>query len=1059
MEVVQSQTRFLRRRALSSAVGEAALILLAPLFVVALLDYFRPLREPVAFFIAVAAVFAGTALAALRFRRRHGDLPEERDVALLLEEARPELMDSVICALELRQGRAHTPTPITTALLAQADRSLQALDVRAMVRDQTVAVTTLCAVAAAVLGVATFLGWLPLAQKVIAYGRDLTYGQSTAMDVTPGNAEVARGGDIAITAKILRGANQATITITDADGVSAYEMYAGEGRTQTFQLFGVHDDIAYSVRTPTVTSETFRLRVYDNPAVTDCTVQIDPPAYTGLPRQLVAGLQNFSVPQGAAVQFHIGTNVAVTANLELTPDRTVPFTATAATEYRSTIAVEQGTTFTINLTDDRQHRATTGSYTIDCVRDFPPIIQVLQPEEDAVQRADQPISFAVQARDDYGIRQVELTYMINGGERRTTPLFAAQTTPYPKEQRSGATLALGESLQNGDIISYLCTAMDNAEPIGNKSTTQMAFIEIRPEHPEPSKQDMEGKGQMKKLSVSDLIVEQKRLLRATWSIQARESVAAREELLGEVTAAATELRQVTEQRVSGLTGSLPPAETATAPENPGGLAEAFFRNAVKQATAAPEAGASIGVFGELFKQAIDNMKQAESWLKKKLPDESVPSQQQALSKLVSIEIELEKNPPPQGKGEGEGQQQKQNVQEKNREQEKNRAMANLDAMSKQLDRLIARQETMNDDMTTEADAMTAQRQANLRQRQDEIRLDAIELRDAMLRLPETAGASREVSEGVLHMERVGAKLQQGRNRELRDHGEQALQFLQRGRDLLDQRLQEIQSGDLRQAQESLETIRQGQSRLGKETQQKVNSGSPAADGNALAGQQEKLRTDLTQLLDKIGSIAGQAESSNPELSQELGKMGTQADSGRVSPLMKRSENALRYGRLDKSLEYQNQVTEQLSGLSDQLRRALDKASQLSPEQLGRMLERVADNLKALQGQPPSEAAQRQRLQQMLANDLGKMAGQLNDPLMDAIYNAAEQLLSDGSTPSADLQQEFAALLYRTATLLESKIRQSAVRQRVNLSRVSGQTPPDEYKKLVDEYFKNISARF
>ena len=84
-----------------------------------------------------------------------------------------------------------------------------------------------------------------------------------------------------------------------------------------------------------------------------------------------------------------------------------------------------------------------------------------------------------------------------------------------------------------------------------------------------------------------------------------------------------------------------------------------------------------------------------------------------------------------------------------------------------------------------------------------------------------------------------------------------------------------------------------------------------------------------------------------------------------------------------------------------------------------------------------------------------MAQQMNDQQMSELsmqmhgWNIGA---SDGGKPL----NEALGLLIETAQLLEAKLFANAFRKQIELARVNGREPPDEYKKRVQEYFKRLS---
>ena len=210
---------------------------------------------------------------------------------------------------------------------------------------------------------------------------------------------------------------------------------------------------------------------------------------------------------------------------------------------------------------------------------------------------------------------------------------------------------------------------------------------------------------------------------------------------------------------------------------------------------------------------------------------------------------------------------------------------------------------------------------------------------------------------------------------------------------------------------------------------------------------------------QMQQLGNHIEEDSPAAARELREGLAKARSERLEGKMKRSENALRYERLDKARQYQGQVEQGLEGLAKKLQNAASQQTRMSPEQLAELLRRTIDNLEKLRQSSEagdSKEAKRQ-LHQEIARELEEMARQLADPKLQEIAGRMTALAQGESGSSADLDRQAAALLVQTARLLETKLTDSTIRQKLELARLGGQLPPDEYRKLVNEYFKRLST--
>ena len=1077
----------MRRRAWMAWVLTSVAVISLPMFTLAVFDKFWPLREGTSFLVSVVVILVSLVFVLRRFVKFRRQLPDEKRVALMLEKAFPELMDSLICSLELLQQQSVKLNPFNKSLLHATDMDLRKRDIRSVIRLTSVNMVkvTVLFLLAILLILGTFV--LPLVTKTFAYTKDLLEGETTALIVTPGDIEIGEGDDLTIEAQILRGPENAMITLSNREGEITYDMYRTADGVSTFEVFSVDSDFSYTISTPIVKSRQYHVRTYQKPSIVACRVEVTPPEYTQLPRVTIDELKDFSVPQGSQVAFSIKTNLPVKGEFETTDERVLDFQNTGSQQYLCEFQVKSSTGFVINLEDDKGHLVSTNRrYNIESVADFPPLIQIISPEENAVRKEDGEVSFSFRITDDYGLKTVRLFLSISGTELRQHVLYQHNSDKdILKEKLIAHSLQLKDVVKNGDVIAYYCTVKDNALPKANVGRSDVRFIEIRPDKPDPDEQKPMAGGKIKKLKVSDLIVEQKHLIRTTWDLERLDPASGREELIQELAKAASDLRIVSSRRLAELKGITEPSSsedqeierplqssptsedrTSSSEAPDGGLIGELFRQAIKtNVQHKASAGESLGIIGVLFEQAILNMERAENILKKQLAPESLPFQQQSLSKLVALEIELEKNTPPSGEGEeGEegSQSERQGVTEKNESKSKQEFMALLESMVANLEELIQKQTNLNDELSRNIDNTDDDYRRFLKKRQEDIHQGVEKLRSQLQKVVQAESASQELSKAGRSMEQTIMHLNNRQPGNAIKTGKLAHQFLQRGKELLEDLRENLAGDQLQNANAMLQDIKRRQKELANATKKRADGGAQQPPGTSqdLVNAQKRIRENFDEFLKNVNEIARDMESGgNPGVVKELSKALKMAAGDNISGKMKRSENAIRYNRHARALDFQQQSNASLSTLSDLLQNAMNQAPSPSNEQLASMLQKVMTDANRLRKdlENNTSAEVMKDLYSAINQNMMGITKRLNDARMDDLaLSMADQVLGQSGT-SENMGEEVLDILYRTAHLLESKLMESTLKKRINLTRITGQEPPDEYKKLVNEYFKNLST--
>ena len=106
-------------------------------------------------------------------------------------------------------------------------------------------------------------------------------------------------------------------------------------------------------------------------------------------------------------------------------------------------------------------------YTIDVLADQAPSVALAKPGRDTQATPVEEVFAEVRADDDFGVKQVQMFYSVNGGAEKTINLFGgAKALP---EVTASHTIYLEElGLKPGDFVSYYAKATDNDGVAGGR---------------------------------------------------------------------------------------------------------------------------------------------------------------------------------------------------------------------------------------------------------------------------------------------------------------------------------------------------------------------------------------------------------------------------------------------------------------------------------------------------------------------------------------------------------------------------------------------------------------
>jgi hypothetical protein len=514
--------RWRLKRALrgASIVVAAAFVLLAgSAFVLDKLHYGHTallIARVIVLFIVAALAVVYVVVPLLPARR-----PSDRRVALYLEEHAPSLDAAVLTAVELQELEAarekdesvRARRPVSNTLLSHLTRTalerVHTIDDGRHVDERELNVSA--GILAGIAGVALLI--TVLGPSTLRHGMGLMLvpwdhertAEAYAISAEPGNATIARGGDLLIAAR-LRGfqSDEVDLLVRQKDSTTWQRLTMALDSTgkfagrYTFRLFDIVAPMDYVIESNGVRSPAYHIDVADVPYTKKLGLEYRFPSYTGMAPEAVDEGGDIAAVKGTQVRVRVTTTVPARGG-RLIVERgerndTVPLTPQTDGTLGGSLRVDAAGFYKVELSA-QDGRIFPGSldYTIDALPDRPPTIMFSKPGRDEKVLNVDEVYAEVQADDDYGVQKLELVYSVNGGPEKTESLYnATRRTP---QMTAGHTFSLEDfKLQPGDVVSYYARATDNDAVSGAKTaTTDIYFLQVRPFDQE-YKQDQGGGG-------------------------------------------------------------------------------------------------------------------------------------------------------------------------------------------------------------------------------------------------------------------------------------------------------------------------------------------------------------------------------------------------------------------------------------------------------------------------------------------------------------------------------------------------------------------------------------
>jgi hypothetical protein len=788
----------------------------------------------------------------------------DEQVALYLEEHDPSLQATLISAIEeTRRGEAPLSPALVHRLVEQAIEQCCASNVSRTVEEAPLrrwgvllAASAAVAVTLVVLGPAVVRNAL---SAILLISRDVEAAAPYKIDVAPGNATVPKGADQTITARLQGFDAKDASLMARRSPEGAFEplpLVRDESGTYEGMVFDVAAPLEYYVDADGVRSQVFTLKVVDVPYVQRLELEYVFPAYTGLEPQKIEDGGDIAVLRGTEVRLRaFPTMKTPSGRVALNDKDSIELSAPAADgALAASFKVDKDGFYRIELQAPTGERvAASPQYTIDVLTDQPPSVSFSKPGRDTTASPIEEVFVEATAEDDFGVRDLELVYSVNGGPEKTVKLFAGQKRL--PEVSAGHTFYMEElNVQPGDSVSYFARAADNDGVQGGKrATSDLYFLRVRPFNKDFRQAASQGgggggggggAGQVEALSE-----QQRQIISATFNVQRdRRNMTAQKlrESSTVVSLSQSRLREQVEGLLTRLNSQLVQRDPA-------------FAKIV-----------------EMLPQAVESMKEAEAKLAAITPDAALPFEHKALQILQKAEEEYEQQISVQrnagGGGGGGGSAQQQELAE---------------IFEQELEKMASRYETANQAMQQQGDREVDELLEKLKELARRQEQEAERQRRRALEMQQAGGGGGgggSASGGGSAQQRALAEQAEEAARRLErlareEQRPDLMESARQMREAADAMRRAAAGGDANasaQAQAALERLRETERRLQRSQSQRAQRDIEDAirQADEIARQQQDIADDVRQLANQ-GATANrgqQARAINQEKEDLEGKL-------------------------------------------------------------------------------------------------------------------------------------------------------------------------------------------
>src|SRR6266568_1171259 len=640
------------------------------------------------------------------------------------------------------------------------------------------------------------------------------------LKVTPGDITVARGSDVTIQAVAMGfDPQRAEVHLRYANStqweIATMEVAPQNVPTFRHLVFNLQESVHYFVDARGNRSREFTIDVADLPRVEKVDYTYHYPPYTGLAVKKEENATDIVALKGTEVEVTItGSQLLSGGRLVFADGKSVSLQPNGEKTVTGRVTVDRTTTFRIELTNtNRSKYLGLEEYSMEALDDQKPIVEFTKPGRDTKATKVEEVFTELRAEDDFGVRQLELYYSVNGGPEQKIDLFTNKGES-PKEISAGHTFFLEEyDLQPGDLVTYYGKAVDTRNP-ANTVSTDIYFIEVRTfgkEYRQGQQGGGGGGGGDQDQSMEALLKRQKDIIAATHKLVNNKDKFEQKEWTDNIHAIATNQSKLADQTTTvlqrmsrrGLTGQ---------------------DKMIKQ-------------LSENLKAAIDQMNPAAEQLKAENAQAAEPLEQKALQHLMRAEALFNEIQVTMGGGGGGGGGARQSAEDladlfeleldQNKNQyetlqrgEMNKGSQAIDEALQKLKELAERQQKLMQRraMQQQGGGNGGSDQTSAQELQKETERLARQL-DKLSRENndrQMADVSRALQPAASNMQQ---QAQSGNSQQQQQAAQQALEQLNRAQRLLNQGRGGSMDERLAKLQEQAKKLKEQQSKIADETQQ------------------------------------------------------------------------------------------------------------------------------------------------------------------------------------------------------------------------------------------------
>ncbi|MFO0381037.1 MAG: hypothetical protein ACK506_05000 [Pirellula sp.] len=818
-----------------------------------------------------------------------------------------------------------------------------------------------------------------------------------SLSVDPGDIEIERGTDLVVTARFGGWVPQEVWLVTSGADPSVDSTKSNMQPSLNDPIFGgyvkrVEYDISYHIESEKGTSESYRVKVFDYPAMLKSDAQIDPPAYANQEKKTILDTKRVSVPEGTKLTWVCTVNKPLAkAELVDQDDAVIPLSISESDplSYTATIELFESRRWKVRLVDSEGRQSKVEEIlSAKVIVNKEPDIKLAAGGDLQVSPLQEVLLQGV-VRDDFQLARTGVTVTLGDSEPIEVELAANRKAKGSDFEVSHVVDLESMNAQPDQLLSYFFWAEDTDRDNQTRRVDgEMFFAEVRPfeeifregesqSQSQQQQQTQQGQQQSENGQKAEELAElQKKIISGTWNVIRREV----KEQLSKSFSADVQVLSESQQTAMAQTDEL---EERVQDET----SRKYLEETRKQMTVAIEQLSASEISLDKLKIALNAERKAyEGLLRLRAREHSIvrnqqqqnaqrnqsSAQQNRQQQLEQLKLEDEKN---------EYESEQNAAPEQNDAQREVRQVMNrleeLARRQKDLNQQIKEAETALREAESQAEKEQLQEQlARLREDQEEMVRDADELLEKMNQdenRQEMQEAREQVEQAREQLQKTAESLANNQTSQALNSGTRAEQTMKDVREQIRQesssQMQESMQNMVQKARELEADQQELQKELSKrnspsskptdedsvETDQRERPDSIAADDAEDAsplrpeGASEKSpvqdewrsqKEKMDELLEEMKNTVSDAESSEPLLADNLYEGFREAKQSGIDRQLEQIPMLIDRGFENRAQQLASEATQGITKLKEKIEKAAESVLGSEQESLRRALREI-----------------------------------------------------------------------------------------------------------------------